>query len=55
MKKSVKSTSAKRLETLSAIKQNSSAKLSQNEMCKIKGGDGEENSRGEIIIILKPR
>lgn len=55
MNKNVKSTRVYKLNSASTLKLISTSKLTCYEMGKIKGGEGEANSGGEIIIIPKPK
>lgn len=50
MNKNVKTTQANKLDSLSTLKLKLNSTLSHSAMKKIKGGDGEDNGGGNIII-----
>lgn len=53
MNKNVKSTRVNKLDSFSTFQLISTSKLSQYEMGKIKGGEGEADGGGNIIILPK--
>lgn len=55
MNKNVKSTQTNKLDKFLTLKLRFKGTLTRSAMEKIKGGDGEANGTGDIIIIPKPK